>query len=115
MTTLFEFLNGEARNRWIDYEAFEIYVRKGPRIIENKRYECFDIANINSNSPGSGRLGFFFSDLNKMLKSTEYEVIFIENVLNYRLALSLVEKHYFKEIETFTDLTGPPCFYKRVK
>jgi len=124
MTTLHELLSRSyPNNAWIEFENLEVYCRHGPRLIENKKCMCFDIANINSNSPGGGSFGRFLTFLILELEKTtthngenwvKYNTIFVENVLNPRLAKSLIDHYNFKEVETFTDITGPPCFVLRI-
>jgi len=87
------FLFKSIRNEWIYVDGFKMYVRKSKRLYQNNIINCFDIASMEADIPGSK---IFTSILTEFLKRYPNTNIFIESILNPRLFLFL-EKYGFKK------------------
>jgi hypothetical protein len=87
--TLDEFL---ARTEWpnnshVSEPGFDtLYVRRSQRLIGDRLHPAVDIANVTSSKPGSGA---FTALIARLKKSHPHLVIYVENVLNERLAAKL--------------------------
>jgi hypothetical protein len=106
-----EFLSYTVRNSWINFKGFHIYVRKGFHNVDGQVMLCFDIAHITQELEKNRGKGHFWN-LITHLETTlppEYEIIFVESVINDLLALSLL-KHDFTQVPK----SFPPSFYKRI-
>lgn len=80
-----QFIAGGARNTWINTNEINIFVRKSIRVHPKTRnhLNCFDIANVNAKSPGSGAFTRVFEALIPILKSNgNFDAIFVESVIN---------------------------------
>jgi hypothetical protein len=87
--TLTEFLANKAlRNAWVMHENIDIYVRRSFHVLDGKSVDTFDLANMNAplHTRGHGELWAAID----LVKAAEPErTLYIENVLNERLAASL--------------------------
>ena len=104
------FLTSNSRNSWLHLDGFDIYVRKAIHYIDNKQVKCFDLATVNSETPGSGKFRGFLKALEQKIKAVGvYECIYVESVLNDGLVRLLPELGY-KEVPG----SDPICFYKEL-
>lgn len=84
------FLNSTRRNAWLYLPDMNVYARKSQRYIQTKQGSprrdvvCFDIANINVHSPGTGAFTRWLAELKPLLKDRSFEAIYVESVLNKR-------------------------------
>lgn len=116
MQELRAFLAGAERNRYIHFGTIEAYVRKGHHMIEGQLTETFDFANFENHSLHKGK-GFFRHllprlkrELRELHVARDIKCIFIESVLNERLAASLPSMGFLPVAGSW-----PPCFYMRIK
>lgn len=117
MRAVSNFLAGKANNAWIDVGHVHVYVRRGLHMIEAEATDTFDVANVEVQEDlrGRGMFTTFIVNLEVLLRSelllsrSNIQVLYVENVLNHRLAVSLAEWD-------FTRIEGsePPCFYRRL-
>jgi len=85
------------RSRWIYHcEEQEVYLRIGPKIIENKKVECIQIANIHTQEKNQKK-GIFTGFL-KWLEKFD-QAVYVENAHNPCLPPFLL-KNGFKHNET---------------
>ena len=120
-----KFLTGPVPNAWIEVDTFKIYVRKGLHNINEKVIETFDLASFEQarNKRSKGAFRQLVTEIKTLLENNpallckpapgslyekygEISGIYVENVLNERLAKSLPSMG-FKPIAR----TEPPCFY----
>jgi N-acetylglutamate synthase-like GNAT family acetyltransferase len=103
------FLLGSNRNCWLNYPDFHVYVRKGYHRINqaNPVSMTFDIANIDveARQRGKGIFTDWLTLVERETKSAGLEAVYVENVLNPRLADFLTRRGYTK-LEG-----GIPSFY----
>lgn len=111
--TLDEFNASHLRNGYIKIGIFDIYVRKAPRVINERWVVCLDMGNVQNWVYAKRGQGFFW-DMLKALSKTQrqlYGAIYIENVANDRLAASL-PKHGFSIHRSILGVDeGAPSFY----
>ena len=98
------FLNGKDRNIWIRTDTLQVYVRKGNHLINDKLVTTLDIANIEVKNKNKG-IGTKF--INNAHSSHNFEVTFIENILNERFCKYL-EINGWNKVEN----SLPPSLYK---
>ena len=100
--TIIDFIDSKQRNAWLNFGEMEVYVRKSVRSFQGIEgtFLCFDVANINviESAQGKGKFTRFFDDLIKIANEHDFEVIFIESVINEKFAESLKNKQGFIEI-----------------
>jgi hypothetical protein len=112
MIDLRTFLYSRQDNLWIRFGPIEAYVRKGHHMIEGQLARTFDLANFENHSKrkGKGQFRRLLPRLKKELAShpqaKDIDYIFVESVLNERLAASLPSMGFRPIKKSF-----PPCFY----
>src|ERR1035437_2102447 len=97
MNEIKKFLCGPQRNAWLKVGTMKVYVRKGNHAIDKKVANTFDIANVEQDEKYRGHGGFrqLIVNLKKLLSGGfslgqgPIDGIYIENLLNERLANSL--------------------------
>lgn len=106
-----EFIAGQPRNRWLLSDKFEIYVRRGYRNINGEYLNTVDVASIESFHPGSGGFRGLLDDIDALLVASARPIagIFVESVLNERLAASLPTMGFVAIAGT-----TPPCFFRPI-
>lgn len=101
---LIEFLNAKhEKNCWFVYDTFKVYVRKAMRTLPPMRafFDTLDIATINvyEEHQGNGIFTAYLTMAEDLAKEAD-RIVFIENVLNPRLAQWLECRGYSR--------MGPP-------
>ena len=120
LQTLEQFLESDLRNAWIKFECIQIYVRKSQRINLHKHNRktpavpVFDIANMSASITGTGAFTKFLHHLENLLKSTKFQTIFIENLMNDRLCAFLKRDFNFIEANSINTEALLPCLYKSI-
>jgi hypothetical protein len=102
---------GVGRNRWLEDETLKVYVRRSIRFLNDCRYNMLDVANIAASPPGQGRFTKFLDYAERM---RPYQGIFIESVINRRLAEFLDNRRYTEQInngQTLAEQTLVSNFY----
>ena len=111
MNAIITFLKSDQRNAWINVDNFSVYVRKGFHRVDNNLLKCFDIANITNNGArGKGKFKQLLNETKNLLESNEelrdgIQAIYVESVLNNRLAISLPTMGF-----ELVSNTEPPSF-----
>jgi hypothetical protein len=82
-----EFIESKHRNAWLPLDGIDVYVRRSKRLIDGKFVSCLDLANMTAHKTGRGAWTRFI----EMVKScpevqTEFQFIFVENVLTQQFA-----------------------------
>jgi len=120
-----QFLAGKQLNAWVVHDGMDLYVRRAGHLIHTEPYQrgepylrgnmrhTLDIANMNSPESQRGQ-GKFWSLLDWLDLSPppEFDGLYLENVLNVRLAASLRKRAGVLEIPTVFGAEGIPCFYR---
>ena len=115
MISLVDFLSGNRYNSWVSHGQYYIYVRSGSHFIVNQPYYTFDVANIlcpDVTARGQGEFWKFLDSLPELIRQhrpKEYSYLFIESVVNAKLALSLKNRGWSM---TGDDLLLSPSFWK---
>ena len=109
--TIEKFFNGSEPNVWIQYNNLDVYLRKSKRILDNKFISTIDLANVNSEKPGSKTFHTFIEYLENLSKKNGYEAIYVENILNDRL-VGFFDKLGYK---ISSSQGPPPSMYKIFK
>jgi N-acetylglutamate synthase-like GNAT family acetyltransferase len=89
--SLSAFLAADRRNIWLHSDKMKVYVRKGKHSLDNKISDCLDIASIQVEDEFQGH-GIFKSWLRYAEDTAtrfSIEAVFVENILNPRLATYL--------------------------
>lgn len=111
MDALGEFLASPARNQYISVGTYEIYVRKGVHMANKVLVHTFDIANIQNKDEWTRGQGGFRVLLkcfeNRLKQYPKFDAIYIESVLNDRLAQSLPSMGF-----TLVEGSNPPSFMR---
>lgn len=111
---LIEFLSVKRRrwpaNSWLYHTGFKTYVRIGARYIEGKLCTTFEIASIEIPERRRGK-GLFTQFLKDVFVLTDCEYVYIENVLNDRLAEHLERSGWVLDSMHENDR----CYYKKVR
>lgn len=115
MKAVKHFIQSGARSEWITEGTLLIYVRKSLRYHKDSLILCFDIATINNEefARGKGQFKGLLLALVATLKSSPvqniyaFQGIYIENVLNPRLAI-FIEKMGF--VRTTLTPSPTPCY-----
>lgn len=114
MQPVLDFLDGPMRNAWVRVGPFRVYMRKTMHLIDEGMVHTADIANISRVKDKGNRKGEFWlllQNLEIMLDNRPVRrVIYIENVLNGRLRISL-RKRGWREIPTPLPSLAP-CMVK---
>lgn len=71
------FMQSTDRNRWINEDGIQLYVRKSKRLVNNQMIDFLDIASITIKDKNKGK----FQSLLKLLMG-KYENIYVESILN---------------------------------
>lgn len=113
MNSIEEFLRSKDHNAWIDLDPVSAYVRKSLRCIELDMVPVFDLASfsVEEQEQGKGHFKNFIIDLEKLLESTKYEFLYLENVLNPILITYLPKIGFVTKDK---NMTIAPCFYKKI-
>lgn len=103
-----EFLHSTLRNKWIKIGAYDLYVRKSRRLINNHFQQTFDLATINrpDNKLGTGGFKKLLPEIIKVVRENGYEILYVENILNNRLHGYLLSIGFMECLDT-----TPPCMY----
>lgn len=110
------FVLGRDKNIWLKCLTFSIYVRKATHAIFGDIVDTFDIANIicdDEQLRGNGNFRKLLVDLEYMLQQYDFDAIYIENVLNKKLATSLPSMG-FTEMKNYGFPELPSCFVKYI-
>lgn len=110
LTDVRNFLNSSSRNAWVQVETMSVYVRKGIHMVNGEFVVLFDIATVEQEEAerGKGKFRKFLISLEGLLSTEEaIKGIFVENVLNERLAASLPYMGFIR-----LPGTDPACFVK---
>jgi hypothetical protein len=95
-------------NLWLYGLEMEIYVRKGPRLLDERMTTCLDIANVTVYKPGLGFFTLFLRLMEVIIKDYDsFEAIYIESVQTERFG-------WFLEREGYTRIPDslPPSYFK---
>ncbi len=100
--TVHEFIGGAySRSAWVKHPDLTLYVRSSKRVIDNKLYTTFEIANVSiklERKLGQGHFTRFLNSLEIILTGTKYQVLYVENVFEVRFQKFFLRKG-FKEVE----------------
>jgi hypothetical protein len=111
-----KFIRSPQRNEWLEIGTMRVYVRKATHLIDKETAKTFDIASIEQDEDqrGKGEFRQLVVNLKKLLSDDalrgQIEGIYIENLLNDRLATSLPSMGF-----NLVPRTVPPCFYMKLK
>ena len=105
------FLVSPYRNQWLTIEHGELYVRKGHRILKDKRVSTFDLANVIVDPRYRGQKIFtsLLDSLEQELTDYKIEAIYVENIQELQL-LPFLEKRGYE----YDQRTADNCLYKIV-
>lgn len=93
--TLDEFLsNPKLRNAWVTWDHIDIYVRRSRHCVDGAMYDTFDLANMNSPEETRGK-GSFWA-LVEHVKTRQMLPLYVESLLNERLAESLRKRGWIE-------------------
>lgn len=116
MKPFVDFLRSSDRNKWIVAGQYEVYVRKGHHYVDGAVRDTFDLANISTDEHlrGKGEFRAMVLTLVKLLEKDkelrgEITCVYIESVLNDRLAASLPTMGFALQPNTV-----PPSFYHKL-
>lgn len=87
------FMNGSFKNQWIEINGFRMYVRKSKKYHKGELFDCFDIASIEAQHPGTGLFTEILTQLLVIYPETNF---FAESILNPRLP-AFLKKYGFVE------------------
>lgn len=96
-------------NAWLYHARFRAYVRISARYIGDKQCTTFEIASIEIPEQRRGK-GLFTQFLKDVFALTDCEYVFIENVLNARLAEHLERDGWVRD-----SMYESLCYYKKVR
>lgn len=105
--TLEKFAAGTLRNAWLYEPGIQVYVRISARMLGGVRVRALDIANVAVDVDG---IGTFTAFLGRAEALRGFDTVFVENVLNEKLAASLAKRGYSHT----EDFGGTPSFYKSI-
>jgi GNAT superfamily N-acetyltransferase len=103
------FLSERQSNKWLEYDHFRVYIRKAQRTLPPFRmfFDVIDVANISvqESHQGKGIFTEWLTAAEDIAKETD-RIVFVENVLNKKLAGWLERRGYSRmgPVET-------PCFF----
>lgn len=92
------FMQGTARNAWIQYPKrsdnphIKAYIRKGKIFHKGKIYKSIDLATVDSKKKGSFKS--LIQHMEKHLNNSDFDVLHVENVLNPELEEGLKKHGY---------------------
>ncbi len=89
-------------NEWLEGSDMKVYVRKSVRFLNNKRYTCLDIANIEVFEKGKGKFTRFLEEVHNL---NPWDATLVENAHDPRLQDFMIRQGYTR------DYTGI-SFYK---
>lgn len=105
------FLLSPLRNAWIKEPNLKVYVRKGHHAINGAMASTFDIGSVMvEKQKGRGTFWRFTEYLQRELDPAVFQYLYVESVLNERLADSL-RTHGWIEIPE----SAPPCFIYQLR
>lgn len=84
-----EFYTLRVSNQWVqsDDGNLAIYLRKGPRYINGRKYtNIIDLSSVSAETLGTGSFGKWWFEFVNRSRDEGFQGIFIENVLNRRFA-----------------------------
>jgi hypothetical protein len=87
---VYRWYNSTIRNAWIHTKTTSVYLRKSSRIIDGVKINVIDLANVNVHEKYQNN--GYFKSLILFLESLD--TVYIENVLNDKLAESLLNNGY---------------------
>lgn len=111
--TIQEFLASGRRNAWVRDGQMNLFVRRSTRAVQSvagpRVVQAFDLANMEQPQDlrGQGRLWALIEQLDRELPSG-FQILYIESVLNDRLAASLRARPEWIEVQGST----PPTFFR---
>lgn len=111
MTELDTFISGKSRNAWVNTEKFNVYLRKGWRILGNERFEALDIATVSIINLSERGQGHFTKLLAEIVEKCPFDFIYVENVQEERFAKFFERNGWTRDARLESDY----CYYKRVK
>lgn len=105
--TLSEFLSSPDTRTWVKVPHGKVYLRKGRRYINGRFRPTFEIATIEFREESRGQGGWktFIRQVQEH-DLRDFDVIFVENVLNPRF------EEWFKKHRWTRFSEEPPCYYK---
>lgn len=106
-----KFLSSNKRNEWIDVPEGKMYLRRSMRAIPGKTdlQLMLDVASIDFEKKGTGAFTGYLDHMEKqLLEDPTINGIWVENLLNDRLASFLERRGYQREPYSFG---GPPTMY----
>lgn len=124
--TLNEFLEqvediGIPQNTYLKHPQLSIYVRSSYRyfvidetpIFKTPQRKTFELANITAKIQGKGYFTDFLHTLMRELRKTDYDILYIENVIEERFANFFINLG-FTEYVTAIYFSYPKSFYKEI-
>ncbi|KKM19949.1 hypothetical protein LCGC14_1650490 [marine sediment metagenome] len=127
--TLDEFIEqvediGIPENTWLQHPQLEIYVRssyryfvtEGISVFKTPRRKTFELGNIIAKISNKEYFIDFIHELMRKLEKTNYEVLFIENVLTQRFANFFINLGFTEHRQAQIDnpYPYPKSFYKEI-
>lgn len=107
-----EFLASGRPNMHVEYNDYRLYLRSGGyHLIGDKGERCLDLASveIDEDKGGKGNFAGVLAHLIGLARQHGIAVLFVENLLNERLA-SYLERYGM----TRQGNSNPPCYYLRL-
>jgi len=92
MVMLDLFLKSKENRKWLVLDGIKIYVRKSKRFLNNKMYECLDLASIDIENTGKGLFTELFETILDKYKNKN---IFVESILEKRF-YNFIKKYGFE-------------------
>lgn len=116
-TSLTRFLTGKAISGWVEHGPMLLYVRMSVHAVDGRVWRTFDLANLDipyEDDRGKGTFKKMVVTLCENLPSLlpDREALYVENVLNPRLADHLRNEGW---VETGSTDTGDLSFLKVIK
>jgi hypothetical protein len=87
----------EFRRGWLSRGRLKLYVRSGYHVIDARITKCLDIANVSCRPTGQGTFTRFIEWLEIDFMPRTGGVVFVENIINPRLASFLDRRGYTRD------------------
>ena len=111
-----DFLHSHEKKRWVYGENAAIFVRRSRRLLPSgKGALCFDLANITVRLPGTGIFTKLLANMQSLAAEHGLDAVYIENVLNKRLAEHLRKMGYAETADGGSFFVFPPTESKHVR
>ncbi len=92
------FIKSVERNKCINKDGINLYIRKSKRLINNVLYDFLDIASIEVKIKNKGNFTYFIN-----IFQHKYPNIYVENIMN-PIVCHILEKFNFKYKSAKTDM-----------